>query len=238
MNSGEWNLTPSPDLSARELGAGLAALDGLLAAGPKQRISAAIIELLAATERSPSLGDAAAAARTEALKQMAWDYPIDVVEQACRDWRKVQNFGRWWPAEQDLRALCEKLAKPRQKLRNAAAQLLSALDAQERRRPEGTARSPSPIGRVKAFVDECRAKLGREFAFSYLSHQTCDFSESVIFTFGLCAERLEQRASGLLAKHGVSVRVCPDVRARVYREQDEISAVQQSFGPSKKRRQG
>src|SRR5690606_3150339 len=98
-------------------------------------IAAAIMELLGATDRPPQLSEEEALARTAALNNMAWEYPIDVVERACREWRKVPAKGRWWPTEQDLRAQCEPLVQPRRDLFNEAKALLSSLRAQEQRRP-------------------------------------------------------------------------------------------------------
>lgn len=216
--SGAWSLAPSDGLRAAELRAGLAALDELLAAGPKKRISAAIIELLAATDRPPSLGDAAALTRTEALKQMAWDYPINVIETACRDWRKVPNFGRWWPAEQDLRALCEKIAKPHMQFREEAASLLRYLE----RREQGNTRqrAAQPFGKTLAFHNDCMASFGPAYCRSYISTRTCDFSDDTIFTMGIVADHLNKTASLLLAKHGVKAVRCPHTTERVYADED------------------
>jgi hypothetical protein len=216
--SGDWSLIPSDDLSSSELRAGIDALDELLSAGPKQRISAAILELLAATDRPPSLADTPALARREALKQMAWDYPIDVVEQACRDWRKVQNFGRWWPAEQDLRALCEKIAKPREHLRRAAVALASSIEAQERR--GSRARNHTPFGRTDKFYSAVMESHGPAFCKSWLSHRTCEFSEDTIYTIGLAVDRLTQKCGGLLKMHGVKLERCEEVTKRFYADED------------------
>ena len=129
--TGDWILAPASDLTAEVLSEGIKALDKELAGGPQKPIGAAILELLGATDRPPQLSDVEAVARTQALKQMAWDYPIDVVQNACRQWRRVPSKGRWWPTEQDLRAQCEPLFASRRSLRNKAAQLLTALEAEE-----------------------------------------------------------------------------------------------------------
>lgn len=129
--SGDWILAPASDLTSAQLRAGVQALDENLKGGPQKQIGAAILELLGATDRPPQLSEAEAVARTQALKQMAWDYPIDVVQNACRNWRRVPSKGRWWPTEQDLRAQCEPLFASRRSLRNKAAQLLTNLEAEE-----------------------------------------------------------------------------------------------------------
>jgi len=131
--SGDWILSPASDLTAAQLRAGLRALDEELKGGPQKPIGAAILELLGATDRPPQLSDVEAVARTQALKQMAWDYPIDVVQNACRNWRRVPSKGRWWPTEQDLRAQCEPLFASRKSLRTSAANLLQHLEVEEDR---------------------------------------------------------------------------------------------------------
>lgn len=131
--SGDWILAPASDLTGSQLRAGLRALDEELKGGPQKPIGAAILELLGATDRPPQLSDVEAVARTQALKQMAWDYPIDVVQNACRNWRRVPSKGRWWPTEQDLRAQCEPLFASRKSLRTSAANLLQHLEAEEDR---------------------------------------------------------------------------------------------------------
>lgn len=131
--SGDWILSPASDLTAAQLRAGLRALDEELKGGPQKPIGAAILELLGATDRPPQLSDVEAVARTQALKQMAWDYPIDVVQNACRAWRRVPSKGRWWPTEQDLRAQCEPLFASRSSLRACAANLLRNLEVEEDR---------------------------------------------------------------------------------------------------------
>lgn len=131
--SGDWILAPASDLTAAQLRAGLRALDEELKGGPQKPIGAAILELLGATDRPPQLSDVEAVARTQALKQMAWDYPIDVIQNACRNWRRVPSKGRWWPTEQDLRAQCEPLFASRRALRTSAANLLHNLEVEEDR---------------------------------------------------------------------------------------------------------
>lgn len=131
--SGDWILAPQSDLTSEVLREAIRDLDQELAGGPKDLIAAAIMELLGATDRPPQLDEEKAAARVVALRNMAWDYPIDVVQAACRQWRKVPNYGRWWPTEQDLRAQCEPLHADDRALRNKVADLLSNLEAEEDR---------------------------------------------------------------------------------------------------------
>ena len=131
--NGDWILAPANDLTSEVLREAIRDLDQELAGGPKDLIAAAIMELLGATDRPPQLDEEKAAARVVALRNMAWDYPIDVVQAGCRNWRRVPNYGRWWPTEQDLRAQCEPLHADSRALRNSAAELLKHLEVEEDR---------------------------------------------------------------------------------------------------------
>lgn len=151
---GEWILSPASELTSRQLGEGVAALDAALHGGPQKAIAAAIMEMIGATDRPPQLDKAGEAARVLALQQMAWDYPVSVVLLACRNWRKVPNYGRWWPTEQDLRAQCEPLVEPQRSLRNKARALQMQLEAAEER--EARMRG---VGEASPFANDA----GREF---------------------------------------------------------------------------
>lgn len=202
--SGEWILAPSADLNSEALRAGVEALEEDLRGGPQEKISAAIMELLGATDKG-QISEELATARVIALRQMAWDYPIDVVQLACRNWRRIPNQGRWWPTEQDLRAQCEPLFEGRGKLFSQAKQLLRELQTEERRTKENPRRDRSvhPRGKTAVFVDDAREKFGAAFVHSWLG-VTCRFTEDTIWTCGYAVERLNQRCSGLMAKHGVN----------------------------------
>lgn len=191
-------------------------------AGPETAIRDAIFELISVTSRPPSIDDAKEIAYQEGLCKALWDYPIDVVVLACQQWRRIPGQGRWWPTEQDLRAECDKLVKPRKDLRDEAESLLRFLKRREQAQSGSSrnSRANQPFGRTLAFVNDCMASHGPPFIRSYLTHRTCDFTEDSIFTMGFVAERLNQRAGGLLSKHGVKVVVCPDVTARIYDDED------------------
>lgn len=230
--SGEWILAPSSDLRPEQLRHGLAGLDDALKGGPQDRIRNAIVELLGACDRPPSIDEESAAARTIALLQMAWEYPIDVIENACREWRRIPNYGRWWPAEQDLRAQCEKLVKARRDLRDQASHLLRAMESHER--AGGGERGPIPRGSTLAFVMAVEETHGRDFVKSWLSSRSCAFTDDTIYTIGLAVERLQQRCSGYLEKYGVKVKKCMEVTREFYEDVDR-SGVRFEAKPRKKK---
>lgn len=222
--TGEWILVPANDLTASALREGLSAFDEAMQGGPQRKISDAIAELIGATDRPPQLGDEAAVARVEALKQMAWEYPLDVIQAACRQWRRVPNYGRWWPTEQDLRAHCEAFVKSRRDLRAQAARLLSALETQEKRKPRE--RSLQPYGATKAFVDRVREHphLGQPFVRSYLSDLACDFTDdTILVAYSMQVERIRQRCADLLREFpGVRIVQDRQTTERCNRDQDAM----------------
>ncbi|HVK81974.1 MAG TPA: hypothetical protein VM915_15340, partial [Verrucomicrobiae bacterium] len=114
------------------------------------------MELIGATDRPPQLDEEKAAARILALRNMAWDYPIDVVRAACRKWRRVPQHGRWWPTEQDLRAQCEPLFSARRKLHAQAMELLRDIEATENAAARNEQASPFASAEHREFRNEMR----------------------------------------------------------------------------------
>ncbi len=189
-------------------------------AGPEVAIRNALFELISATSRPPSIDDAKEVAYQEALCAALWEYPLDVVILACKKWRRIPGQGRWWPTEQDLRAECDLLVKPRKDLRDEAASLLRLLERKEAGSRPGRERSNQPYGRTLAFQNDCMASHGPAFVRSWVSMRTCEFSEDTIFTMGIVVDKLNAVAGGLLNKHGVRVVRCQDVTDRVYADED------------------
>lgn len=187
-------------------------------AGPQAAIAAAILELISVTSRPPSIDDAKELAYQEGLCRAMWDYPIDVVENACRNWRRVPGHGKWWPSEQDLRAQCETLVQPRNEIRAEAEMLLRTMEARQGR--GDTNRSLEPIGRTKAFYEAAMAARGPDFCRSWLSGRTCEFNDTTIFTHGLGVERLTQTCGPLMILKGVKAVRCQHVTQRFYAEED------------------
>lgn len=209
--AGDWILAPSNELNSRILAEGIAALDQSLAGGPTQLISAAILELIGATDRPPQLSDEEATTRVHVLKQMAWDYPMDVVASACRNWRKVPAKGRWWPTEQDLRAQCEPIFAPAKALRNKAQELLMNLKAEE----EHVARSAKPSyfagDKHRAFRAEMEKRLLPDQMRAYFNPAHIRYvGENVIHVRTMVAEAIFTRyGSDVLTKLGMVLRCEP-----------------------------
>lgn len=210
--SGEWILAPANDLTSSALRGAVAALDDSLAGGPTKQINAAILEMIGATDRPPQLSDEEAVARTYALKQTAWDYPIDVVQAACRNWRKVPAKGRWWPTEQDLRAQCEPLFAPARSLRNKAQELLRNLQAEE----EHLQRQQTPsyfAGDIhRAFRSQMEARLLPDQVKAYFAPSHIRYvGKSEVHVRTLVAEAVLKRyGADVMANLGIKLRFAPE----------------------------
>lgn len=209
---------------------GLDAIDADLRGGPGESIAAALMELISLTSRPPSMDDAIAAAYMASMPKAMWDYPIDVVRNACTQWRRIPGQGRWWPTEQDLRAQCDELVRSRRNLRDAAQSLLNALQAEESAPRQ---RSVFPVGATKAYVREVGERLGHGFTFSWLSGRTCAFDERTVYTIALAQTRLTEATGALIEKHGVSVVTCLDVTKRFYEDED-VRAMTQAKKPKRR----
>lgn len=211
----DWHLEPSEGLRSDDVASGIALLEDDLRGGPKQAIAAAIMELLGATDRPPQLDDEKALARTASLRQMAWEYPIEVVQRACREWRKVPQYGRWWPAEQDLRAQCEPEVASTRKLLNKARALKEELERAERARVEREAQvSAFPTDSARAFKQAVRKRWNNDLRWeSYCDPRVMVFEGE----HGICVRSLiavhvlETECGDLLKQHKLSVRFAPEL---------------------------
>lgn len=223
--SGDWILAPANDLTSAVLRNAVRDLDEDLRGGPKDMIAAAIMELLGATDRPPQLDEEKAAARVVALRNMAWDYPIEIVQAACRSWRKVPNYGRWWPTEQDLRAQCEPLFAPARSLRNKAMELLNNLQAEE----EHLARQQTPSyfagEQHRQFRTEMEKRLLLDQVRAYFMPTHIRYvGKDVIHVRTMVAEAIFRRyGSDVMRDLGMTVRFAPEDFLRERDMQRDIS---------------
>jgi len=81
-------------------------------------------------------------------------------------------------------------------------------------------RAAQPHGKTADFADAVAAKYGVAFANAWLGPKTCRFTDTTVFTIGIARDRLAAQCDDLIAKHGVTIAVCPDVTAGFYREVD------------------
>lgn len=228
--SGDWILDPANDLTASALRAGVLNLANDLRGGPKDLIAAAIMELIGATDRPPQLDEEKAAARILALRNMAWDYPIDVVQAACRKWRRVPQHGRWWPTEQDLRAQCEPLFNARRKLHAQAAELLRELEASEELERRSEQASPFASDEHRAFRNEMRKRLSNDRFEAYFNPAQMLYAPGEIHVRTQVADViLNREGRDLLERFGLVLTYRPEefINVRlVYREETEKERVE------------
>lgn len=177
--SGEWNLSASPDLRAETLEFALDAArqtPSFLVPGDPDEIEAAVVQLKAATMRPVWMDAEDAIAYEDVLIKACQDYPIDVVQQGCANWRRVPEHGKWWPTEQDLRAQCEKVFAPRKNLFNRARVLLQDLREREREAQRVKQNSPFASDRGRAFREEMRKHLRPELHEAVFHHSQAMFA--------------------------------------------------------------
>lgn len=217
-SSGEWSLSASPDLKAEALEFGISCLrqsPSFMVPGDPDDIEAAVTELLAVTSRPPWMDDDVAIAYDRALNEALKDYPIDVVQLACKRWRMVPNHGKWWPTEQDLRQQCELIFAPRKTLFNKARMLLQDLRSRE---ADERARQPSPFAgdKERQFRNEMRKRFTPERFNAYFEPHQMMFSEREIWVRTQTAERvLTEEGGDLLRVLGLRVRYQPQAFAKV-----------------------
>lgn len=132
--TGEWSLSASADLTAAEFEATLTAASAdemFLVPCDEEQAEEAVIRMKAMTNRPMWMDGEDADHYETGLIEALKLYPIDVVQLACVAWRQVPGHGKWWPTEQDLRALCERFYGPRRGLLNKARLLLQDLRIRE-----------------------------------------------------------------------------------------------------------
>lgn len=185
---------------------------GFVVPGAEEEIEAAVIQLKAATMRPMWMDAQDAVAYEEALIKACEDYPIDVVQEACANWRKVPDHGKWWPTEQDLRAQCEKVFAPRRSLFNKARVLLQDLRAKEDEAQRANDRSAFAGDRQRQFREEMRKRMNNPNRFeAYFGSSQIQYEgEREILVRSPIAESVLQReGADLIARLGLSVRCVP-----------------------------
>lgn len=141
-----------------------------------------------------------------------YEYPADAVLEAFDEWPKSAR-GKFWPMENDIHAICKAKSEFRQRL-------LRELEGMNRRAsqplPEGAKLAPEGAP-VTAFVASVRAKFGDAYVKSWLSDVTCAFTENVVLTTNLGAERLNRDVGNIATECGVKIAYDPTVTERFLR---------------------
>lgn len=88
--------------------------DGMVS-GPVSEVMAELAVLTAVTRRPSHISEDGAKLYFAGIAKAMMDYPLDVVKAAFVDWRKGPQ-GEWWPAEAEIRRVCEFVGEEREKM--------------------------------------------------------------------------------------------------------------------------
>lgn len=152
-------LAPMPGLTPPMLRDGLFALDGMLAGGPVKRVAAELMKLIAVTRQPSHMDDEKSVIYFAAIQEAMMDYPIEVVEKALQDWRKGPQ-GEWWPAEAELRRICDRQVEGQRSLRHRTQRLLEEMEREEATKKNPDAPSAFADSPARAFRQRMEKKLG------------------------------------------------------------------------------
>jgi hypothetical protein len=161
------------------------------------------------------MDDETAAVYFDTLQEALHDYPIDCVEDACIAWRKGEA-GQWWPAEKELRSLCDDLFDARRKLRNKAMELLADIEADEAREAEAKQRSAFAGDNGRVFREEMRKRMRAERFDAYFHPSQIMFSDRELWVRTQTGQRvLMEEGSDLLERLGLVVKYAPQAFTKV-----------------------
>lgn len=193
------------------LAKGLDALDKALEGGPTAKIAEALMKLIAATRRPSWMDDATAAVYFGTLQEAMHDYPVDCVEDACTAWRRGDS-GEWWPAEKELRRVCDRLFEPRRKLKAQAERLLADLSREEA--AQERARQPSHFAgsRHAHFREALRKRLGQARFEAWFDSGDVLFEgeNTLLFRIKGAPDTIMFNAADLVGEYGVKLEWRPD----------------------------
>lgn len=211
-NTGEWILAPTEKLTSNQLRAGVAAMEKDLEGGPPQRLAMALTRMMATTSKPPWMDDMMAAAYAEALPVAMLDYPAEIVEEAFAAWRKTPGKGKWWPTEQDIREIAEKLFAPQKELKVRAYALLYALEGEEERIKRARGASHFAGDRHREFRNEMRKRMTQDRFDSYFDPSQIKYQgEDTILVRSSGAERVLKEVGGdLLKAMKLRLRFCQE----------------------------
>lgn len=168
------------------------------------------------------MDDETAAVYFDTLQEALHDYPVDCVEEACVQWRKGSN-GEWWPAEAELRRVCDKLFEPRRMLRAKAMELLRNLEADEVYAERASQPSAFAGDKGREFRNEMRKRLtpARFDAYFHPAYLMFAGEDAVIVSNSTADRVLNTEGADLISRLGLRVVLDPKPFARVRRPQWE-----------------
>lgn len=221
---GEWTLSPSIELTSEMLRAGVQALESELRGGPVERISRALMTMIAVTRRPSTMDDERAKLYFAAIQQAMLDYPVDVVERALSDWRKGPS-GEWWPAEAELRRSCEKLFEPCRKLRHEARELLRQLERDEETAARALRPSPFAGDAHRVFREAMRVRLAphRFGAYFNIGHIQYAGERLILVRTEVAEHVLTKVGADVIEQYDLTIRFDREAFANVRAPEEEMT---------------
>lgn len=166
-----------------------------MASGPQARVAAALARLTIVCHKPKRIStDEAEALWFDTMTQAMMDYPLDVVQWAFEAWRKTPD-GEWWPAEAEIRRLCEKSVEDRRTMRAEAERALRDMEYR-------AASTPQPRryeGRAAEFMERARARCTRGQILSYFSKYGMRIQGDTVWVKSPICETMVKRIAGDIA---------------------------------------
>lgn len=214
-SSGEWMLAHTAELTSAQLRNGIAAYKEAIAGGPVDRISRALMAMIAVTRKPSGMDDDKTKLYFKVIQSAMLDYPVDLVEQALQDWRKGES-GEWWPAEAELRRVCERLFEPRRALYVKARMLLDDLEREEELRERAKRPSAFAGDQSRAFREAMRERFTPQRFAAYFHAAAIIYQGNEILVRWRASETVLNAEGGvLLASLGLRLRYAPEAFAGV-----------------------
>ena len=116
--------TINPGMTKAELRQDLATVSESLQQAPES-MTAKHVGLLKIRTKSRALGDLEARLLADTVVTDLRQYPADVVAYACQYWVEGGRENKWFPSWPELREICERRVRGRQKLKRALEWLVA-----------------------------------------------------------------------------------------------------------------
>ena len=132
------------------------------------------------------------------------DYPVDVVIWSLAKQRATSEF---WPAEAEVRRLCEQSVSERLAMRNEAERLVREMEAEEARR---RASAPQTIrGPAAEFIQRGQARCTPGQKLSYFSRWGMRIEGDIVWVKAPIGETMVKRIAGDIADElGLTIKRC------------------------------
>lgn len=205
--SGQGTLQTRADCDSSHLRAALAVLSGALISGPEERVAAELSKVMVATRRPRQMAsDEDVDLYLATMVQALMDYPVDVVIWALGKQRAKSEY---WPAEAEVRRLCDAAVAERLSAKNEAERLYGeALDRERTRKTQ--ARSYS--GPAAEFMQRARARATKGVNLTFFEKYSMRIEGGTIWVRAPIQETVVKRLAGDIADElGFEIKRCTKI---------------------------